>query len=97
MLNGHDLDTITYYPTLIGTPDNIMLSHINAKSREILACDVFGDLYYCDLEFRRRLEHTEKSKYLDKNVPDFFIRKVYSGRSMRILLDSELSPDKCTV
>ena len=97
MLNDTDPDTITYFPTPIGTPDNIMLAHINAQSREIIAWDVFGDLYHCDLEFRRRLEYTEKSRYLDKNIKDFFIRKVYWGRSMRILLDSVLSPEKCVV
>lgn len=46
MLNGADPDTITYFPSIIGVPDNITLSHINAQSREILACDVRGELYH---------------------------------------------------
>jgi alpha-tubulin suppressor-like RCC1 family protein len=46
MLNGADPDTITYFPTLIGVPANTTLSHINAQSREIIACDVHGELYH---------------------------------------------------
>lgn len=46
MLNGTDPDTITYFPTIIGVPDNAILTHINAQSREMLACDVHGQLYH---------------------------------------------------
>lgn len=77
MLNGSDLESITYFPTVIGLPDNTTLSHLNSRSREIIACDVFGELYHCDLEFRRRLEKVEKEDYVLKDNPDFFIRKVY--------------------
>ncbi|CAI2379944.1 unnamed protein product [Moneuplotes crassus] len=97
MLNDGDPDTINYFPTILGVPENTTLSHINAQSREIMACDVHGDLYHCDLEFRRRLENVDKDKFLDKNNRDFFIRKVFCGRSMRILLDSLLSPEKSIV
>ena len=97
MLNDAQPDTINYFPTVLGVPDNTVLSHINAQSREVIACDVHGSLYHCDLEFRRRLEIIDKNKFLDSLNPDFFIRKVYWGRSMRVLLDSLLSPEKSTV
>lgn len=43
------------------------------------------------------MEHIDKNRFLDNSIKDFFIRKVFCGRSMRILLDSLLSPEKSTV
>ena len=97
MINGSDPDTITYFPTVIGMPDRWSISHFNIQSREIVACDVNGMLYKWDMEFRRRLERIETNKYILKNNPNFFTRKVFCGRSMIILLDSILSPEKSWV
>ena len=97
MINGTDLDSITYFPTVIGMPDRFIISHLNTQLREIIAWDINGVLYKWDMELRRRLEKVDKDKYLLKNNSEFFVRKVFCGRSMTILLDSILSPEKSWV
>jgi hypothetical protein len=95
MLNTSEYDSISYFPIIIRVPDGVTLGHINAHNREIISCDVQGELYNWDLEFRRRLEFIDRDKHI--KTPEFFIRKVFLGNSMRILIDSVLSPEKSWV
>ena len=86
VVDGENFENVFYLP-------DAQIQNLRIYGRKMLATDVTGQLYECDLELRRKLAPVNPSKY----DQDFAVRKVFLGKSMRILLDSTLSPELCRV
>jgi alpha-tubulin suppressor-like RCC1 family protein len=69
MLVPEDFSSITYYPTFLTVSyprsssdvysdewDSFVLTDLKATFREILACDVAGRVYHCDLNYTQTLK-----------------------------------------
>lgn len=69
------------------------LTDLKATFREILACDVSGRIYHCDLNYTQTLKPYNPKVHAQIGSG----HKLFIGRSMHLFLDSLLSLEHCRV
>lgn len=108
MLVPEDFSKINWYPGFLTVSyprkeaavsyveddwDSFVLTDLKATFREILACDVAGRIYHCDLNYNQTLKPYDSKK----QAMIGFGHKVQIGRSLHMFMDTILSPGDCQV
>jgi hypothetical protein len=98
MLIPEDISSITYYPSFLTVSyqraaatddwDSFVLTDLKATFREILACDVAGRVYHCDLNYTQTLKpYDQKTQAVIG-----FGHQVLIGRGLQVFIESILCP-----
>ena len=100
MLVPDDLSSIYWYPGFLTVSyphhlssswDTFILTDLKATFREILACDVAGRVYHCDLNYTQTLKPYEPKRQALLG----FGHRLRIGRSLHLFLDSVLCLSQC--
>jgi hypothetical protein len=102
MMVAENYESICYFPELLTVSyphrgeedvnwDSYVLTDLKATFRDVLACDVAGRVYHCDLNYSQTLKpYDPKTQAVIGSG-----HKLYVGRSLHLFLDTILSPQNC--